>query len=80
MRMPAIVQKNLSVIITVITFIFTAGIVYAKLEYTNSALNQYINMTQSLQKEVVRIDKETATILKDLQYIKEGIQEIKGKL
>jgi uncharacterized protein YoxC len=71
--MAAIVQKNIPLIITLITFVFSVGIIFAKLEYT-------IRTVDELEADVIRIDKETATILKDLHYIKEGITEIKSKL
>jgi len=71
--MAAIVQKNIPLIITLVTFVFSVGILFAKLEYT-------IQTVDELEADVIRIDKETATILKDLHYIKEGITEIKSAL
>jgi len=71
--MAAVIQRNIPLIITLISFIFSVGIIFAKLEYT-------IQTVDELEADVIRIDKETATILKDLQYIKEGITEIKSKL
>jgi uncharacterized protein YoxC len=71
--MAAAIQRNIPLIITLISFIFSVGILFAKLEYT-------IQTVDELEADVIRIDKETATILKDLHYIKEGITEIKSKL
>jgi hypothetical protein len=71
--MAVAIQKNIPVIITFITFIFSVGILFAKIELTIEVVNK-------LEEDVIRIDKETATILKDLQYIKEGVSEIKAKL
>lgn len=71
--MAAALQKNIPMLVTLISFVFSVGILFAKLESTIQTVN-------NLEADVIRIDKETATILKDLQYIKEGIGEIKTKL
>ena len=71
--MAVAIQKNIPIIITCVSFIFSVGILFAKLESTIQTVNE-------LETDVIRIDKETATILRDLQYIKEGIGEIKAKL
>jgi peptidoglycan hydrolase CwlO-like protein len=71
--MAAIVQKNISLIITLVTFVFSVGILFARLETNISTVNK-------LESEFNRLDKETTAIHRDLQYIKEGITEIKEKL
>jgi hypothetical protein len=71
--MAAIVQKNIPLIITLITFVFSVGILFAKLEYN-------IQTVDRVEADVIRLDKEYTAILKDLQYIKESLNEIKTKL
>jgi len=71
--MAAVIQRNIPLIITLISFVFSVGILFARLESTIQTVNH-------LEADVIRLDKEYTAILKDLQYIKEGITEIKSAL
>ena len=71
--MAAVIQRNIPLIITLISFVFSVVILFAKLEYNIQTIDR-------VEADVIRLDKEYTAIFKDLQYIKESLNEIKSAL